>query len=256
MKRRYLLLLAVISVALILVLPGTALAAYETPSTVTATGWCYWDLDSGTFGGAEGSELFLAPGVGTGDGGAPHWLLNACGWGMAPVAFNEFVDSDGVPTCTFDSITYADLAGTTWRSDEWYQSLRSPFVVHTAEDNYFKLQLITAGWGEGTDWVWLVQRLQPVSDPDAQILLGDLRTFIMAPTTGSIDAAMVRSLTAKVEGALAALARGNQNAAKVARNELMALVNQTMAQTGKKIAPAAAAEIMLQATAVNSALGY
>jgi len=71
-----------------------------------------------------------------------------------------------------------------------------------------------------------------------------------------MDPEMAPSLTAKVNGALAALARGNENDAKVAMNDLKALVNQVEAQTDKKISVEAADEIIAQANAIIQALGY
>lgn len=62
-------------------------------------------------------------------------------------------------------------------------------------------------------------------------------------------------LLSKVDAALAALETGNPNAAKVAVNDLKALVNQVKAQTDKKIAPDVAAEIIERANRIIAALG-
>jgi len=95
-----------------------------------------------------------------------------------------------------------------------------------------------------------------VGEVDPPTMLEDLSAFIAEPTTGTVDPVMAPSLTAKVDSALAALARDNRNAAKVAANHLKALVNQVEAQTDKKISAEAAAEIITQANAIVSALGY
>jgi probable HAF family extracellular repeat protein len=73
--------------------------------------------------------------------------------------------------------------------------------------------------------------------------------------SGHIEAEMEQSLLAKVDAAIAALARGNANDAKVVMNNLKALVNQVEAQTDKKIDPAVAAEIIARANRISAALG-
>jgi hypothetical protein len=87
-------------------------------------------------------------------------------------------------------------------------------------------------------------------------MLGTLSAFIAAPTVGTIDPVIAPSLTAKVNSALAALSRGNENDAKLAVNNLKALVNQVEAQTDKKISWAAADAIIAQVNAIVDALGY
>jgi hypothetical protein len=72
---------------------------------------------------------------------------------------------------------------------------------------------------------------------------------------GSIAPEIQGALMAKVNAAMAALARGNANDAKVAINELRALVNQVLAQTGKKITAKAAAEIIARANRAIAQLG-
>jgi len=71
---------------------------------------------------------------------------------------------------------------------------------------------------------------------------------------GNIDAELEGSLLAKVNAALAALDRGNPNDAKVAMNDLKALINQVEAQIDKKITSDAAAKIIQQANAIIVAL--
>ncbi len=72
---------------------------------------------------------------------------------------------------------------------------------------------------------------------------------------GGVDARMETSLSAKVDAALAALARGNANDVKVAINNLEALINHVEAQAGKKITEDSAAVIIAKANAVIAALG-
>jgi hypothetical protein len=71
----------------------------------------------------------------------------------------------------------------------------------------------------------------------------------------SIAPELQSSLVAKINAAIAALNRGKPNDAKVAMNELKALVNQVQAQSGNKIDAAAAAEIILGADLVIEQLG-
>ena len=71
---------------------------------------------------------------------------------------------------------------------------------------------------------------------------------------GNIDVELEESLLAKVNAAIAALDRGNPNDAKVAMNELKALINELEAQTGKKITPEAAEEIIRLANEIIAAL--
>jgi hypothetical protein len=94
----------------------------------------------------------------------------------------------------------------------------------------------------------------PVSDP-VQMLI-DLGLYILEqvyPPEGiepGIDAEMEGSLLAKVDAALAALNRSNPNDAKVAMNDLKALVNQVEAQTEKKISVDAATGIISRANEI------
>jgi hypothetical protein len=276
-KKRYLLiLLAVIAGAFLLVLPGTALAAYETPTHLVIPavdqGGRGWDLDTGSMSegtGTLGTDIVMTDGTvflsisqaGEFIMNQEWWLLQ--GW-MSPVSYYFFGDpATGTPTSSFSSITYADLAGLTWQDgpDPWGGFLPAwsdlpplamcPFVVRTAEGNYFRLQCDSIGnspsWPFYSDWVWDVQRLVP-SDPPT--LLNDLKDFIAAPTSG-VDPVIGGALTAKVNAALAALDRGKT---KTALNNLNALLNQVKAQTGKKITQQAADEINSQVNAIIAAI--
>ena len=71
---------------------------------------------------------------------------------------------------------------------------------------------------------------------------------------GSIDVELEKPLLAKVDAASAALVRGNKNDAKVAMNDLKALINQVEAQVDKKITPDAAAGIIQKVNAIIVAL--
>ena len=87
-------------------------------------------------------------------------------------------------------------------------------------------------------------------------LLDGLRAYILQQVAlGNIDAEMEVSLLAKVDAALAALDRRNPNDAKVAMNDLKALVNQVEAQVGKKITAEVAAEIIQRANEIIAELG-
>lgn len=91
---------------------------------------------------------------------------------------------------------------------------------------------------------------------DPETMLAGLRAYIVEQVgLGTIEAEMEVSLLAKVDAAISALNRGNANDAKVAMNDLKALVNQVEAQTDKKIEEVAAAEIIDRANAIIAVLG-
>ena len=90
--------------------------------------------------------------------------------------------------------------------------------------------------------------------PEAMLLI--LALFIEAQVaSGRIDAELEGSLLAKINAAISALDRGNPNDAKVAMNNLKALINQVEAQTGKKITPEVAEAIITAANQIIAALG-
>jgi hypothetical protein len=92
------------------------------------------------------------------------------------------------------------------------------------------------------------------SSPEAQLV--NMEHLIQDQVgAGSIAPELEGPLLAKVGAALSALDRGNPNDAKVAMNDLKALVNQVEAQTDKKIDPDAAADIIARATSIIAALG-
>ncbi len=89
-----------------------------------------------------------------------------------------------------------------------------------------------------------------------EMMLAGLKAYIQQQVVlGNIDAEMEVSLLAKINAAIAALDRGNTNDAKVAMNDLKALVNQVEAQTDKKIKPETAAEIIQRANDIIAVLG-
>lgn len=89
-----------------------------------------------------------------------------------------------------------------------------------------------------------------------ETMLAGLRAYIVEQVgLGTIEAEMEVSLLAKVDAAISALNRGNANDAKVAMNDLKALVNQVEAQTDKKIDAGVAAVIIERANAIIAALG-
>jgi probable HAF family extracellular repeat protein len=73
--------------------------------------------------------------------------------------------------------------------------------------------------------------------------------------SGNIDTQLEGSLLAKVKAALAALDRGNPNDVKAAINNLNALINEVQAQSGKKITPQVATEIIQKAKTIIAELG-
>ena len=88
-----------------------------------------------------------------------------------------------------------------------------------------------------------------------EMMLAGLKAYILQQVVlGNIDAEMEVSLLAKVDAAIAALDRDNPNDAKVAMNDLKALINQVEAQTEKKIEAVTAEEIIDRANAIITVL--
>lgn len=88
-----------------------------------------------------------------------------------------------------------------------------------------------------------------------ETMLARLALFIMDEVdSGNINKKLERSLLAKVNAAISALDKDNPNAAKVAKNNLKALINHVEAQTNKKITPEVAAEVIQQANAIIAIL--
>jgi len=73
--------------------------------------------------------------------------------------------------------------------------------------------------------------------------------------SGAIDEELEQSLLAKIGSAAEALGQGNPNAAKVALNELKALIHQVEAQVDKKIDPEVAADIIERSNHIVAELG-
>jgi len=87
-------------------------------------------------------------------------------------------------------------------------------------------------------------------------MLAGTGLFIMDEVdSGNIAPELEVSLLVKINAALAALDKGNPNAAKVAMNDLKALINQVEALVDKKITPEVAAEVIQRATAIIVVLG-
>ncbi|MCK4299736.1 MAG: PKD domain-containing protein, partial [Planctomycetes bacterium] len=119
----------------------------------------------------------------------------------------------------------------------------------------------------GTSTITLVVNDSQVdSDPDTvditvvpgspQNQLDNLQELILdAVNCELIEPELEQGLLAKVNAAIAALARGNHNDAKVAMNTLKALVNQVEAQVDKKIDADVAAEIIERINRIVAALG-
>jgi probable HAF family extracellular repeat protein len=118
------------------------------------------------------------------------------------------------------------------------------------------LTIVGSGYNpSGIEQGWIATISEPaVNQPP--ILLAGLALFILDEVdSGNIDSELEGSLLVKVDAALSALDKDNPNAAKVAMNDLKALINQVEAQVDKKITPEAAAEIIQQANAIIVALG-
>ena len=99
-----------------------------------------------------------------------------------------------------------------------------------------------------------VTRLFPPETPEEMLTV--TATLIMdGVVEGNIDAELEQGLLANVDAALAALDRGNPNDAKVAMNDLKALINQVEAQMDKKITADVAAQIIQNANAIITQLG-
>jgi len=117
------------------------------------------------------------------------------------------------------------------------------------------------GWDRDTpghyEWYFSGQAIElQVIPATPETMLGGLALFIMNEVDlGHIDPKLEGSLLVKVYAALSALEKDNPNAAKVAMNNLKALINHVEAQIDKKITPAAAAEIIQQANTIIAVLG-
>ena len=109
------------------------------------------------------------------------------------------------------------------------------------------------------DVIWKIEEntTYPYLTPETpETMLAGLALFIMdeVDDSGDIAPELEGSLLVKIDAALAALDRGNPNDAKVAMNDLKALINQVEAQVNKKITPEAADTIKQQASAVITIL--
>lgn len=88
------------------------------------------------------------------------------------------------------------------------------------------------------------------------VMLAETALFIMDEVdSGNIDPELEGSLLVKVYAALSALEKDNPNAAKVAINDLKALINHVEAQIDKKITEEAAAVIIQSANDIIAELG-
>ena len=132
-----------------------------------------------------------------------------------------------------------------------------PSITNDADDLVFLLGATAVTWTATDESGNTATAVQTVTvapgPPDSQ--LWHLRGLIVARVqSGGIDAELEQPLLTKVDGAISALERGNRNDAKVAMNDLKALVNQVQAQSGKKIDPATATEIIERANVIIAAL--
>ena len=170
-----------------------------------------------------GDALILALWDETGGGGQIEWLnIAATSWNPGPLESGHVYELEAA---VVDGSAFQPYNGTTSNGD--------PF-------DYYDLFLY-----ENT--------IQFTATP--AVMLAETALFIMAEVDlGHIDPKLEGSLLAKVNAALSALEKDKPNAAKVAMNNLKALINQVEAQTGKKIAPEAAAEIIQQANTIIAIL--
>ncbi len=99
------------------------------------------------------------------------------------------------------------------------------------------------------------QQVTVVPGPPQNQLSNVAKVIQYGVADGGIAPEIRDALMAKVNAALEALARGNPNDAKVAINDLKALINQVLAQTDKKITAEAAAQIIQRANRIIADLG-
>ncbi len=176
--------------------------------------------------------------------------------GRDPIAFELSGSNDSIdgPYTLIASGNIVDFA----QDEEWprYTKNETPitFENYTAYSHY---QIIfTAIRGPvGAPVVCMQIAEVELLERTPEEMLDELYTQILTEVSlGSIDVELERPLLAKVDATSAALSRGNKNDAKVAMNDLKALINQVEAQIDKKITPDAAAEIIQQVNAIIEAL--
>jgi hypothetical protein len=133
----------------------------------------------------------------------------------------------------------------------------NPTVVNDAPALFgFGTRIVTWTATDASDNSASVQQTITVIPGPPMNQLDNLSKYVQYQVlAGTIEAEMEMSLLAKAYAARDALLRGNPNDAKVAMNNLKALVSQVEAQTDKKIMPAAAAEIIIRANQIIIDLG-
>ena len=171
-------------------------------------------------------------------------------------------------------------AGTSWEGE--IDEVRIWNVARTAQEIYDNKNWILTGTESGLVAYWHFDEGTDLTTADAtgHGNIGSLDTPNWVPSTapvslvpipggmltrlvlyimdevdyGNIAPELEGSLLAKIDAALAAIDRGNPNDAKVAMNNLKALINHVEAQIDKKITPDAAAEIIQRVNAIIAAL--
>jgi hypothetical protein len=236
-KKRYLLLLlAVIAAALLLLSPGTALA-----NETTLHSWCCFDFATGNFVDYDASWDVYFQWVPGGQAGHPY----------ASLCFLWHTDFVTLPGADYVNVGLSDVNGLTFAPMQGQPAPGLVYVMRTNAGRYFKMMTsVPVPWPPAEpeqDYAFTWDPLP--SDPPA--MLTDLTGFIAVPTSGTVDPVIGTALTAKVNGALAALGKGDE---KTAANNLNALLNQIKAQRGKKISTAAADEITSQVEDVLAAI--
>jgi hypothetical protein len=139
-KKRLLLLLAVIAVVLVLVLPATALAG-QIQSVSWSNAGTAIDLDSGQVvqPGSSGADLTLGS---TYDGGYAPWAVY-CAPHCAVGQYDLYDGTYGV--YTWDELTWEAMTSYYFDYTTYYYSTRSPVAVLTSDGRFFKLQVAETG---------------------------------------------------------------------------------------------------------------
>lgn len=158
---------------------------------------------------------------------------------------NVSLDGSGSSDPEGDPLSYAWDLGAHGNATGPTPVVPLPVGTHTV-----LLEVMDIGGLTDTDEVTITVVL-----PSATSQLHDLtEAIILNVDVGVIAPELMSALLAKVDAAIAALLRDDKNSAKVAMNDLGALINQVLAQVDKKITGEAALEIIARAEAIIAAL--